>query len=145
MAKPTQAPNNPFACASNAVKMHTVGACCCTLLAVYEYAVNNGGADVDFTPLTGNDSADLKYYRLNIYDKFGNVAGGALDLAAPTTAVNIDTSMLSKSGDWKFKFAACKKNGSEECSIITTLKFRTLPAIQAEQVRRQITKTFRLY
>jgi hypothetical protein len=77
------------------------------MLAVYEYAVQNGGASILFTPLTGNLSADLKYYRWTVYDKFGNSAGGVLDLALPTTAVSVDTSGLSSNGDWKIKFSAC--------------------------------------
>jgi hypothetical protein len=87
------------------------------MLAVYEYAVQNGGASILFTPLTGNLSADLKYYRWTVYDKFGNSAGGVLDLALPTTAVSVDTSGLSSNGDWKIKFSACKEEGSEESSV----------------------------
>ena len=122
MAKPTQAPNNPFACATNAVKMHTVGPCCCVLLAVFEYAVSGGGASIQLTPLTGNDSADLKYYRFTIFDKFGNSVGGELDLANPTVAIDVDTSALDANGDWMIKFAACKQEGTEECSIGYDLK-----------------------
>jgi hypothetical protein len=117
MAKPKQAPNNPFACESNAVKMHTVGACCGTLLATYSYAVSNGGATTELTALTGQSTPGLEYYRWNIYDKFGNVTGGAIDVNDPNTPVNVDTSSLSTAGDWKIKFSAAAKDGQEEKSI----------------------------
>jgi hypothetical protein len=106
MGKPKQPRNNPFADASNGVKMYTKGVCCDSLLAVYSYEVQGEGNNVIFTPLTGNDSADLKYYRWTIYDIFGNSVGGVLDLNAPTAAVNVLTNTLSTSGAWVVKFAA---------------------------------------
>ena len=117
MAKPKQAPNNPFACASNAVKMHTVGPCCGTLLAVYSYEVQDAGGTMVLTPLTGNTSTDLKYYRWSIVDKNGKAEGGALDLNAPSAAVTVNTSQLDASGPFKVKFAACEQNGTEEKSV----------------------------
>ena len=117
MAKITQAPNNPFACASNAVKMHTVGPCCGHLLAVYSYEVKDGGGSIEFTPLTGNDSADLKYYRWSVVDQYGNAEGVALDLDNPNTAVTVNTSTLAANGPFTIKFAACKLNGQEEASV----------------------------
>jgi hypothetical protein len=118
MAKPTQAPNNPFACPSNAVKMHTVGPCCGVLLAAFSYAVTDNGDTVTFTPLTGNTSADLKYYRWSVVDKNGEAVGVALDLNSPAAAVVANTAQLDKSGPFKVKFAACKQAGAEEAAIM---------------------------
>lgn len=117
MAKITQAPNNPFACASNAVKMHTVGPCCGSMLAVFGYEVQNGGKAVVITPLTGYSSTDLKYYRVSIVDKYGNAEGGAMDLNTPGAAFTVNTSTLDPNGPYIIKFAACKLNGQEEASV----------------------------
>jgi hypothetical protein len=117
MAKPNQAPNNPFACASNAVKMHTVGPCCGQLLAVYGYEVKDGGGSIEFTPLTGNLSADLKYYRWSVVDQYGQSVGVSLDLSNPSTAVTVNTSTLAVNGPFTVKFAACKAVGVEEQSV----------------------------
>lgn len=118
MAKqPKQAPNNPFACESNAVKMHTVGACCGTLLAAYSYDVTNDGNQITFTGLTGVGNPALKSYRWNIYDKFGAVVGGAVDLNNPTAPVIVNTSSLSKSGPFKVKFYASAGDGEETKEI----------------------------
>lgn len=109
--------NNPFASGFNAVRMHTDGACCDGYLAVFAYEVAGGGANLTITPITGNEASGLKFYRVTVYDQFGNAATGALDLNNPTAPFIIDTSNLDASGAWVIKFAGCADAGELTYSL----------------------------
>jgi len=80
---------------------------CCDYLASVGYTVAAGGATTTITPLTGNTSADLKYYRVEIYDGTTCVAN-SLDLTAPTVDFVVNTSTLDASAEWTLMFFGCE-------------------------------------
>lgn len=75
----------------------------CAFYASFQYAVDATGANTTITPLTGNVSGDLRYYRVEVYDGTIRVTG-TLDLAAKTTAFVIDTSTLDANIPWQMFF-----------------------------------------
>ncbi len=80
---------------------------CCDYLASVGFVVAPGGATTTITPLTGNTSADLKYYRVEIYD--GNTCvANSLDLANKTTPFVVNTSTLDATAEWTLMFLGCE-------------------------------------
>lgn len=75
----------------------------CDYYASFGYVIDGTGATATITPLTGNLSGDLRYYRVEIQDGT-NVATGTLDLAARTTAFVVDTSVLNPNVSWDLYF-----------------------------------------
>lgn len=114
--------NNPFACASNSLRMHTIGVCCHSLLATYKYEVQNKGGKIIFNALSGYSSANLKFYKWMVYDAFGNNVGGVLDLDNRTAPVEINTTSLSSAGEWEIKFSASEQVGPEEANLAYSIK-----------------------
>ena len=101
---------NPYANQSNALQvigLDKVGKCQPTYYASVSYVVAAGGATATITPLTGNDSVDLDYYRVEIYDG-ENTATAKLDLAAPAAAFVVDTSILDSAANWTLYFYGAK-------------------------------------
>jgi len=90
----------------------------CDYLASFGFAVTAGGAITVITPLTGNTSADLKYYRVEIYDGSKCVAN-SLDLAARTTPFVVNTSTLDPKAEWTLFFYGEQggKVGDAGCSL----------------------------
>ena len=94
--------NNPLAAAYNVIKVYGLNNPGCndagldiTLL----YAVNGGGASIDFTQTVS--ISDLRYYKIAVTDCEGNEAAGLLDVTSITTLKNIDTSALNPAKAWK--------------------------------------------
>ena len=84
---------NPYADQSNALQvigLNKLGKCQPTYYASVSYVVAAGGATTTVTPLTGNGSGDLDYYRVEVYDG-ENTATAQLDLAAPAVAFVVNT------------------------------------------------------
>jgi hypothetical protein len=105
---------NPYADQSNAMEvigLSKLGDCQPTYYASVAYVVAAGGATTTITPLTGNGSANLNYYRVEIYDG-SNTVTAQLDLANPTVAFVVNTSTLDVSANWTLFFY-----GSEDGSI----------------------------
>ena len=75
----------------------------CNYLASFSYVVPAGGATLTATPLTGNTSSDLKYYRVEVYDGTKTVANSLL-LSAPTAAFVVNTSTLDPTAPWTMFF-----------------------------------------
>ena len=97
---------NPYADQSNALQvigLNKLGKCQPTYYASVSYVVAAGGATTTVTPLTGNDSGDLDYYRVEVYDG-ENTATAQLDLAAPAVAFVVNTSTLNPSANWTLFF-----------------------------------------
>jgi hypothetical protein len=105
---------NPYANKSNALQvvgLSKLGDCQPTYYASVSYVVAAGGATTTITPLTGNDSAALNYYRVEIYDGT-NTATAQLDILNPTNPFVVNTSSLDASANWTLFFY-----GSEDGSI----------------------------
>ncbi len=97
---------NPYANQSNALQVigiNKLGDCQPTYYASVSYVVAAGGATTTITPLTGNDSAALNYYRVEVYDG-ENTATAQLDLLNPTNPFVVDTSSLDASANWTLLF-----------------------------------------
>ena len=102
---------NPYACPTNSLKLKGIKKeNCCNYLASFGYVIAAGGATTTITPLTGNESADLRYYRVTVSDGVTSVAG-ELDLANPTVAFVINTSTLDASAAWSLEFAGAIAGG----------------------------------
>lgn len=111
-------PLNPYADSKTAIKMKGFAADCCNYLASFEYEIAAGGATTTITPLTGNDSGDLRYYRVEISDGTTRVAG-QLDLANPTADFIINTSSLDANASWTLYFfgAETPSFGQADCEL----------------------------
>ena len=114
---------NPYACPSNALKLSVDKVAYCQYYASFSYVVAAGGASVTITPLTGNSSADLNYYRVSVSDGSKTVAN-SLDLASPAAAFVINTSTLDPSAPWSLAFAGSEGGdvGDAGCSLCYELK-----------------------
>ena len=75
----------------------------CQYLASVSFVVDAGGAITTITPITGNLSADLRYYRVQITDGTLEIAN-SLDLANRTTPFALNTSTLDTSKEWTLFF-----------------------------------------
>jgi hypothetical protein len=110
---------NPYACPTNSLKLKGIKHVgCCNYLASFGYVIAAGGATTTITPLTGNTSADLRYYRVTVSDGSISVAN-ELDLASPTVAFVVDTSSLDASAAWTISFAGALAGGlgNADCSL----------------------------
>ena len=76
---------------------------CCKYYASVGYVVSANGSNTTISPLTGNLSGDLRYYRVEIYEG-GKCKTGELDLNNRTTDFVIDTSTLDSTKEWVFSF-----------------------------------------
>ena len=95
---------SPYANSGNTLKLKGIGQVDgCEYLASFGYVVAAGGATATITPLTGNLSGDLNYYRVEVSDGTTTVSN-ELDLALRTTAFVVDTSSLIASANWTFAF-----------------------------------------
>jgi hypothetical protein len=114
---------NPYTCPSNAVQLSIDKVDCCQYYASFSYVVAAGGATVTVTPLTGNTSADLNYYRVSVSDGSKTVAN-SLDLASPAAAFVINTSTLDPSAAWTLTFAGSEGGdiGDAGCGLCYDLK-----------------------
>jgi len=104
---------NPYADQSNSMEvigLSKLGDCQPTYYASVSYVVAAGGATTTITPLTGNDSAALNYYRVEIYDG-SNTVTAQLDLANPSVAFVVDTSSLDVSASWTLFFYGAEDGG----------------------------------
>ena len=96
-------PVNPYASAGNAIQMKGFKIDDKRYWASVQYVVAAGGATTTITPLTGNTSGDLDFYRVEISDGV-NTAVGSLSLSARTTPFVIDTSDLVPTNPWTLYF-----------------------------------------
>ena len=103
-------PVNPWADKENAIVMRGLKSHCCNYLASFGYNIAVGGATTTITPLTGNLSSKLRYYRVEITDG-KNTAVGALDLGNRTAAFVINTSILDANAAWTIGFFGAESNG----------------------------------
>lgn len=95
---------NPYANSGNTLKIKGIKKVDdCQFLASFGYVIAAGGATTTITPLTGNLSGDLNYYRVEVSDGSKTVAN-ELSLAARTTAFVVDTSSLDAASAWTFAF-----------------------------------------
>lgn len=77
----------------------------CDFYASFQYAVDASGSAITITPLTGNLSGDLRYYRVEVSDGQGTTAvANSLDLANRATPFVINTSTLNPNVLWKVFF-----------------------------------------
>lgn len=108
---------NPYA-KGGVVKLQIGKTAGCDYLASFSYVVAAGGATLTATPLTGNTSANLKYYTVEVYDGIKCVAGQLL-LSARTAAFVVDTSTLVKENPWQIRFSGCEGGnvGDAGCSL----------------------------
>jgi hypothetical protein len=100
----------------------------CQYLASVGYSVAVGGATTTITPITGNLSPDLDFYRVEITDNENPRAVGSLDLNNRTTPFVIDTSGLNTAKPWVLFFygnddyqtgdAGCRRDYCEDLGII---------------------------
>lgn len=110
---------NPYASSTNSLKLKGIKKVnCCNYLASFGYVIAAGGATTTITPLTGNLSGDLRYYRVTVSDGTLSVAG-ELDYASPAAAFVIDTSPLNASAAWTLEFSGALEGGigSADCSL----------------------------
>lgn len=110
---------NPYAPKSGLVlKVHKIDHC--NYLASVSYVVAAGGATTTITPITGNLSPDLEYYRVEIADGAGNpCVANSLDFANPANPFVIDTSSLDISTPWTLYFYGAEKSvaGDVPCEL----------------------------
>jgi len=108
---------NPYA-QSGVVKLKIDKTEKCNYLASVGFVVAAGGATATITPLTGHLGADLKYYRVEIYDGTKTVTK-SLDLSARTTPFVVDTSTLDPKAEWMLSFYGCEGGdvGDAGCSL----------------------------
>jgi len=96
-------PINPYANAGNVVQMKGFKIDDKRFWASVQYVVAAGGATTTITPLTGNTSGDLSYYRVEISDGV-TTAVASLDFDNRTTAFVVDTSVLVTTNTWTLYF-----------------------------------------
>lgn len=76
----------------------------CQYLASLSFVVAAGGATTTITPITGNLSPDLEYYRVQISDGSTPQVVNSLDLTNRTTPFVVNTSTLDSSKPWTLFF-----------------------------------------
>jgi hypothetical protein len=77
----------------------------CQMLASIGYTVAVGGATTTITPITGNETPDLDFYRVEITDNENpNRAMKSLDLNNRSTPFVVDTSILNPALPWTLFF-----------------------------------------
>lgn len=109
---------NPYANAANAAQLYVDKVAYCQYYASFAYVIAAGGATTTITPLTGNLSADLNYYRVEVSDGTNTVAN-SLDLANPSAAFVINTSSLDAGAAWTLTFEGSEGGnvGDAGCSL----------------------------
>lgn len=109
---------NPYANAGNAAQLYVDKVAYCQYYASFAYVIAAGGATTTITPLTGNLSADLNYYRVEVSDGTNTVAN-SLDLANPSAAFVINTSSLDAGAAWTLTFEGSEGGnvGDAGCSL----------------------------
>ena len=74
----------------------------CKYYASFQYSIDFVGAVTTITPLTGNLSGDLRYYRVEVSDGEGTpCVANSLDLANRSTPFTINTSTLNPNVKWQ--------------------------------------------
>ena len=113
---------NPTATATNVYKAKVESLCCGARIDIdLTYQVNNAGADVDFTQNTV--IADLRYYTIYLCDGDGNEAVGAIDIAATTTLINVDTSALNAGQTWNVQVKLSNSVPTVDCDCDSCYMF----------------------
>ncbi len=85
------------------------------------YLVAGGGATTTFTQ--NSALSGLKYYKIYLTDGIGNEVQSALDVAAITTPVAVDTSTLDPSQDWCVKVIVSMGGSQPDCNCENTYNF----------------------
>lgn len=106
---------NPLATPANVMKAKLDRLCCDggRIDIDLTYQVNNAGDDIDFTQNTA--ISGLRFYTIYVTDGQGNEAVGAIDVAATTTPINIDTSALDASQPYKVEAKLSNAVPAIEC------------------------------
>lgn len=119
-----QARNNPLAGDSNVMKVYGLNNPGCDddrLDIDLTYAVNGGGASIDFTQNT--NITGLRYYKIYVTDQNGQEASGLVDIADVTTGINIDTSALNPAYQWKVAVSLSPAAPAVDCNCETCYFF----------------------
>ena len=83
----------------------------------FTYGVASAGDRITFTPIYGVTSAS-DYLRFNVYDESGNHAATRWISSAPSAAIDVTTTALNTSNDWKIFFATSKNDANTEFSFM---------------------------
>jgi len=83
----------------------------------FSWHIATAGARFTATPIYGVTSAS-DYLRFTIYDESGNSASTRWISSAPSAAIDVTTTALNKSNDWKVYFATSKAGAKTEFSYM---------------------------
>jgi hypothetical protein len=78
----------------------------------FTYGTSSAGKRLNFAPLTGVTSAS-DFYKVTVMDESGNEAYANWQSSAPTAILQINTSALNASNDWKVLFAVATTAGAK--------------------------------
>ena len=81
------------------------------------YAIASAGDRTTITPIYGVTSAS-DYLKFTIYDESGNSASSVWVSSAPSAAMDVTTTALNSSNDWKVLFATSKAGSKTEFSFM---------------------------
>lgn len=83
----------------------------------FTWLIASAGDRFTVTPISGVTSASV-YYKFTIYDESGNSANTVWVSSAPSAAINVTTTALNTSNDWKVLFATEKSDEKTEFSYM---------------------------
>lgn len=83
----------------------------------FSYHIASAGDRFTATPIYGVTSAS-DYLKFTIYDQSGNSANTVWVSSAPSAAIDVTTTALNSSNDWKVLFATSKAGSKTEFSFM---------------------------